>query len=585
MSGIQQSFGFWNSGSSGQPTWITTSVSADTTTSATVYTTTIDSLGNYYQAGRISNNTFDATSNSDLFIIKYNKSGVIQWQVIVSGVSTGNKIEAIWGIAVDSSGNVYAAGTQSTGLFNNPDTAILLKYNINGIIQWGVTLSPVGSEYRGFLGLTISSSQELFAAGGSGSNALIVKYNTSGVIQWSKSLYSSAGYVSRFSSVVVESTSTYVYATGYTTLVGSERNIILAKYSTSDGTLQWQRQLSGLNGSVQISNDALAVTTDSSGNVYVSGKVNVSFLRDGSYLAKFDSNGNLLWQKELLNNTFSDHIDSLICDSSNNVYGFGVTSAPIGYSLVVKYDTSGNLIWQRAFGPSTTGRAISISLDSTTLYISGYGQNTAFGPQIFTLGVVIPSNGTLTGTYGGYWIYAASSVPEVAVSLTNNAGTLTSANYSPLTGGFSVTNSVWTLTQTLLPIPNVNNVIVNTVINSTAQSSAPNASSASITFNNSGTIGYIDSAISSGSANWAAPTTSGAGSSYWIKITRTGGVISSGMTSGVIYSLAMSPYIQLTTVSLGQIIVSSGIIDIYSDSGGTTRVGGGTYDINCEWYF
>ena len=155
----------------------------------------------------------------------------------------------------------------------------------------------------------------------------------------------------------------------------------------------------------------------------------------------------------MLNNIFSDHIDSLVCDSSNNVYGCGVTTAPLGYSLVVKYDTSGNLIWQRAFGPQTVAAAISISSDSTTLYVSGHGQNTALGPQIFTLGVAIPSDGTLTGTYGGYWIYAASTVPEVTSSLTNNVGTLTSANFSPLTGGFSVTASIWTLTQTFLTIP------------------------------------------------------------------------------------------------------------------------------------
>ena len=105
-----------------------------------------------------------------------------------------------------------------------------------------------------------------------------------------------------------------------------------------------------------------------------------------------------------------------------------------------------------------------------------------------------------------------------------------------------------------------------------------------INFINNGEITYEDPAYSSGSTNWATPTTAGVGSSYWIKITRVNGITPSGMTSGTIYALSISPSMYISAVYSGQTRLASGTIDIYSDSGGTTRVGGGTYSMVSHWY-
>lgn len=96
-----------------------------------------------------------------------------------------------------------------------------------------------------------------------------------------------------------------------------------------------------------------------------------------------------------------------------------------------------------------------------------------------------------------------------------------------------------------------------------------------ITFTTSGPIVYTEAAYSSGSTDWATPTTAGIGNSYWIKLTKTSGNTILGMTSGTIYALSTNRTVYITT-SGG---FSSGTIDIYSDSGGTTRVGGGTFSL------
>jgi len=126
-------------------------------------------------------------------------------------------------------------------------------------------------------------------------------------------------------------------------------------------------------------------------------------------------------------------------------------------------------------------------------------------------------------------------------------------------------------------------IVINNAISCTAQSVFPYQTSARIYFFSDGSISYDDAGQSYGSTNWATPTTAGVGSSYWIKVTRVSGITPSGMTSGTIYALSGSPSMYITPVFSGQTRLASGTIDIYSNSGGTTRVGGGTYDMNATW--
>ena len=136
--------------------------------------------------------------------------------------------------------------------------------------------------------------------------------------------------------------------------------------------------------------------------------------------------------------------------------------------------------------------------------------------------------------------------------------------------------------RTLGYLSSVISGVVSNSLNPTGQASGTDPTTASITFLTDGSIDKFDFAISYGSTEWFTPIGGTPGNSYWIKITRVSGVTTTGMTSGTIYSLSTSQSIQLTAVGSLVLRVSAGTIDIYSDAGGTTRVGGGTYDINAE---
>jgi len=64
-----------------------------------------DASGNIYTAGA----TLNGSGNYDLLLVKYNKSGVVQWTKQYNG--SGNGHDMATGIHIDGSGNVYVTGT------------------------------------------------------------------------------------------------------------------------------------------------------------------------------------------------------------------------------------------------------------------------------------------------------------------------------------------------------------------------------------------------------------------------------------------------------------------------------------------
>ncbi|HEV8505133.1 MAG TPA: SBBP repeat-containing protein, partial [Chitinophagaceae bacterium] len=64
-----------------------------------------------------------------------------RWTVRYNG--TGNAIDAIKGMVVDNTGNVYITGSSNSGA--NSDDYITIKYNTNGVQQWMARYNGAGS--------------------------------------------------------------------------------------------------------------------------------------------------------------------------------------------------------------------------------------------------------------------------------------------------------------------------------------------------------------------------------------------------------------------------------------------------------
>ncbi len=390
----------------------------------------VDSSGNIYTCGY--SNSIGQGSN-EIFLVKYNSSGVIQWQRSLGGTAS----DYGYGLALDSSGGVYVGG-MTTSIGNASNYFFLAKYDSSGTIQWQRALGSNNNDQGN--NVATDSSDNVYICGtsatsGAGAEELIlIKYNSSGTQQWQRRLGGSANDVARG---VTTDSSDNVYVCGSTNSVTSGSDALIVKYDSS-GNIQWQRIL---YGSTQ-SDNARKIAVDSSGNVYVVGDTSSSGQGYSDLLiAKYDSSGNIQWQRTL-GGTINEYGYGVAVDSSGGVYVGATTNSVVTYDndiLVAKYNSSGTIQWQR-YLTAAGGYEMLYDLtidDSGSLYIGG------------NITVKLPDDGSSTGTYGTY-TYAASSLTDASSSLTSvNAGLYLTAGTSYVAEqSVSLTDAASNLTST-----------------------------------------------------------------------------------------------------------------------------------------
>ena len=285
--------------------------------SAYAYGVGVDASGNVYITGAFTDSaTFDATTIyssgvEDVFIAQYNSSGVLQWAEKAGGTGA----EAAYSIGIDASGNTYLTGYFS-GAADFGSTPVTITsyggkdifiacYNNFGALQWvekaGSTSDDAGwsiitddagnSSVTGyFRGNATFATTNVPSPGGNGNDIFVARYNSAGVFQWvapaggtgdeegygiSTDAYGNAYIAGRFNGT----------ATFETTPITSSglADIFIAKYDTM-GVFQWVQEAGGTS-----TDESFAITADSSGNAYLTGRFHQS-ATFGSYV--LDSIGN-----------------------------------------------------------------------------------------------------------------------------------------------------------------------------------------------------------------------------------------------------------------------------------------------------
>jgi uncharacterized delta-60 repeat protein len=370
---------------------------------------TTDSSGNIYVTGStlggLDGNTFLGGGLylfGDIFLVKYSSSGTKQWTKQL-GTSSDDLGE---GVTTDSSGNIYVTGGTGGGLDGNTssggDDIFLVKYNSSGTKQWTKQMGT--DDYEKGNGVTTDSSGNIYVTGStSSSDIVLIKYNSSGTKQWTKTSSGGVGNGSVGNSVSTDS-SDNIYVTGetYGGLDGNTNSggldIVLIKYNSS-GTKQWTKQMG--TSSHDFGN---GVTTDSSGNIYVTGStlytdpVSIDIV-----LVKYNSSGTKQWTKT----SSGGKGNSVSTDSSGNIYVTGDTYGGLdgntnsgSYDIfLVKYNSSGTKKWTKQLGTSSGDYGNGVTVDSSdNIYVTGYtgggldGNTSSGGSDIFL--VKYDSSGT-----------------------------------------------------------------------------------------------------------------------------------------------------------------------------------------------
>ncbi|MCC6372299.1 MAG: T9SS type A sorting domain-containing protein [Bacteroidia bacterium] len=333
-------------------------------TSPTVNTTGLnvstDAQGNVYVTGQFSASivvgTYTLTSNGsgEVFLIKYNSNGVLQWAMRGGGI-TGDLVH---GICTDPLGNTYITGAVSSNIstwgtytLNTIGTynAYLIKVDPGGNVLWGTSAATTS---------TFTSEGKALAL------------DATGNVYWTGSYNGSMS----LGTITINSTGAYDY--------------FLAKYSAT-GTPIWA--VSTTAGSA--SEVALSVATDISGNPYIGGTFSGSIaigtqtyataVNDDAFIAKYNSLGVPQWGKVYRGGMF-DKLWS-ISTFTGGLYVAGnatpnFTMSGVVYpaanntfddTFVEGMDFNGNLFYSNILNGGGDDWVTVYAIDECSMYLSG----------------------------------------------------------------------------------------------------------------------------------------------------------------------------------------------------------------------
>lgn len=310
-----------------------------------------DAQDNVYETGL----SWSKSNGYDIVTVKYNSAGVRQWVRRWDGPShlddTGGPI------LIDHAGNVVIGGVTYTDATTKDRDYVVLKYDSNGNKLWARTFDGEGAGDDGFSNMAIDSSDNIYVTGESWGldthyDFATLKYSPTGVRKWVR-LYRGLGGVAddvgTGISVDLGDGSVRVVGRSWDPATGDDYATL--KYSAT-GTLLWAKRLSG---SASIGTDLPhGVFTDGSSNTIVFGESDQSASGRGTdwFLVKYDSAGNLLWQR-LVNDAWNgnDVARSLVLLPTNELVVCGTIASSIGDLDIgiAKYDASGSLLWSKSW--------------------------------------------------------------------------------------------------------------------------------------------------------------------------------------------------------------------------------------------
>lgn len=343
----------------------------------------------------------------------------------------GDDEDEAFSVATDASGNVYIAGTtRSTTAIATPGShqpaytngrdAFLVKFNGNGVRQWGTYYGGTGNDYG--MGVATDAAGNVYLVGytssitsmatagahqavlGGGSDAFIAKFSPAGVRLWASYYGGSAddfGYSVACDAAgnallagVTSSTAGIATAGAFDNTFNGASDHFVVKFNAA-GVRQWGTYHGGAGAELEA-----AVSTDAAGNVLLAGQTAsaagiatagaaqaaIGGVEDG-YVAKFSPAGARLWA------TYCGGLDveeqvSVACDGAGNVFLSGTTGSDNGIAFLAahqaaragskdgflqKYGPAGNRLWGTYLGGGDGDEALDVATDAAgNAYVTGH---------------------------------------------------------------------------------------------------------------------------------------------------------------------------------------------------------------------
>jgi hypothetical protein len=358
-----------------------------------------------------------ASGDADIFLVKFDFAGNLDWAITMGGNTTGNN-EAGIGLYADENGWVYL-----TGVFEGA----------------GINFDPNGGAYF----LNSIGDQNIFLA----------KYNSGAVLQWAQSIGSTTLNEGGGYSITSDGTNIFVggsfagtcdfnpNGTGGTLISAGNQDGFIASY-TPAGTYRWARRIGG-----PLFDEVIDIDADRMGNIGLTGSVfgNVTYAggnfstnggSSDAFVAQISEAGTFNWAFPLggagANDkgyaiTVSDcgkmFVGGRFCSTADFNPGAGtanLTGPACGFPnpdysyFIAAYDINGNYQWAEG-GSSTSGDSeiwgLALDACESLLATGGYNQTQDFNITAGTTNLV-PA-----GSYDAF--VSKHYLPQIIVSSSN----------------------------------------------------------------------------------------------------------------------------------------------------------------------
>lgn len=316
------------------------------------YETLADEAQNVYAIG-----VQESGLPNGVLLVKYDKDGNELWRQ--SYIEPGSSQTSVTAVEFDNKGNIVMTG-QAPSL----DRVVTISYTLDGIFRWASSYENALLPVINPRDLTTDTKGNSFVTGSIGTsgaassrNVFVIKIDKNGVFQWDR-IYDGPDNSGDFGERVRADEKGDVYVGGFSTMAGSNRNMLVLKYD-KNGIFKWGRSY---NGPDNLADQVSDLEIDIKGNVIAAGS---SY--SGRAVVKYDKNGNLKWDRFETGPFNTAH--SLATDKKEAVLVTSTLSSLDGVETV-KYDKNGNMEWVNSYISSAIERDVQVD-DKQNVYVLG----------------------------------------------------------------------------------------------------------------------------------------------------------------------------------------------------------------------
>jgi len=344
----------------------------------------------------------------DVFVAKFDKDGKVLWAEEFGDASD----ESVKDIAIDKDGNTYFAGLDQG---NEGGDIFVTKFDKDGTSLWSKnfgdnTRNPVSGievdkdgntfitgEFDGQLQLGNTTLD-----GGEGGDVFITKLDTDGDVLWAKEYGDAVEYDEAEDVVVDKEGNAYLFFTDDGE--GIDATATVVKLDKGNGNELWNETFDS-----DRSTSAESIAMDDEDNIYVAGDfyeettfgdITLEGGEGDNYIAKLDSDGDVLWAKDFNSQDDDDidsgYIDAIAVDDMGNTYVTGqyyrqsikiddfmlYQEGGEGDGFIAKFDSNGEAKWAQNLGGLNDEYPSDIAVNNGKIYLAGkFYQEATFGDK------------------------------------------------------------------------------------------------------------------------------------------------------------------------------------------------------------